>query len=151
MRLLTVGRPRDQRMAGLVDEYVTRLGPVAMRWEVVAEVPFKRGQEHVSQTRESERLLTKLSPGDYVVLLDIAGEMVDSLGLARHLDKWRSLSRPVTLVVGGSTGTSDAVRARADWRWSLTPLTLPHGLAQVVVVEQIYRAWTILQGHPYHK
>lgn len=138
-------------MAGLVDEYMKRLAPIGMRWDVVSEVPFKRGQEHVSQAREGERLLAKMTAGEYVVLLDVGGEMVDSPGLARRLAQWRSGSRPVTLVVAGSTGTSDAVRARADWRWSLSPLTLPHGLAQVVVAEQIYRAWTILQGHPYHK
>ncbi|WP_338055036.1 23S rRNA (pseudouridine(1915)-N(3))-methyltransferase RlmH [Sulfobacillus harzensis] len=150
-RLLTVGRPRDQRLAGLVAEYVKRLSPLGLTWQTVAEVPFKRGQESISQIREGERLLARIGARDFVVLLDVKGEQVDSPGLAQHLERWRKLSRPITVVVGGSAGVSDAVQTRADWRWSLTPLTLPHGLAQVVVAEQLYRAWTIGQGHPYHK
>lgn len=152
LRLLTVGRPRDGRMSGLVEEYLKRLsgGPGAT-WDVVAEEPFRKGGEERALEREQQRLLSRMAAGDYVVLLDVGGQLVDSEGLARRVDEWRQGSKPVVVVIGGSLGVGDLVRQRAQWRWSLSPLTLPHGLAQVVAAEQLYRAWTILMGHPYHK
>lgn len=150
-RLITVGRPRDKRLLGLTEEYMKRLSPLGVVWEVVAEEPFKKGQEAHTLAREQERLLARISPQEVMVLLDIGGEMVDSPALARRLEGWRRDGRPVVWVVGGSLGVGEGVRARAQWRWSLSPLTLPHSLAQVVVTEQIYRAWTIIQSHPYHK
>ena len=74
-----------------------------------------------------------------------------SRDLAAQLERWLIASRPVALVIGGSNGLAASVLARADSRWSLGPLTLPHELARVVVLEQLYRAFTILRGEPYHK
>lgn len=152
LKLLTVGRPRDARMTGLVDEYLKRLSAgVTNEWDPVAEEPFKKGGEQRAVGREEARLLARLAPQDFVVLLDVQGTLIDSESLAVRLDGWRLLGRRIAVLVGGSLGVGEQVRARADWRWSLSPLTLPHGLAQVVAAEQLYRAWTILQGHPYHK
>ncbi len=152
MRLLTVGRPRDGHMAALVDEYLRRINASwPIRWETVAEVPFRQGDEHHALRKEEERLLSRIAPQDFVVLLDVSGQLIDSSALAERLAQWRMAGPSVVLVIGGSLGTGEQVQARAQWRWSLSPLTLPHGLAQVVVAEQLYRAWTILQGHPYHK
>ncbi|MCL5116645.1 MAG: 23S rRNA (pseudouridine(1915)-N(3))-methyltransferase RlmH [Firmicutes bacterium] len=150
-RLITVGRARDARMVGILEEYLKRLRPLGFTWEVAAEEPFRKGTEERALAKEQERLLGRINVQDFVILLDVAGEMVDSPGLADRLREWRDASRPVVLVVGGSLGVGDAVRQRAQWRWSLSPLTLPHGLAHIVAIEQLYRAWTILQGHPYHK
>lgn len=151
-RLLTVGRPRDRNLMSLVNEYLGRLpSSMGVRWEVVAEAPFHRTDQDRALRQEGERLLAKLSKGDYVILLDISGEQIDSIELAARLQGWRLSASPIVWVVGGSLGVSEQVRQRAQWRWSLSPLTLPHGLAQVVLAEQIYRAWTLVQGHPYHK
>ncbi|MDA8204821.1 MAG: 23S rRNA (pseudouridine(1915)-N(3))-methyltransferase RlmH [Thermaerobacter sp.] len=149
---MTVGRPRDRRMAGLVEEYLKRLGAgFTVRWDPVAEEPFKKGSEQRALDREAERILTRLAAQDFVVLLDVQGHLLDSDALAQRMDGWRSLGKRLVVVTGGSLGVGEKVRARADWAWSLSPLTLPHGLAQVIAAEQLYRAWTILQGHPYHK
>jgi len=151
-RLITVGRPRDPRLAGLVEEYLKRMQPsVGLHWIVVPEEPFRKGGESHAREREQQRLLDRISAQDYVVLLDVVGDMVDSQELAKRLDHWRTSAKPWALVVGGSLGVGERVRARAQWRWSLSPLTLPHALAHLLVVEQIYRASTILAGHPYHK
>ena len=152
IRLLTVGKPRDVRMAGLAEEYLKRLrAGMPVLWETVAEEPFKKGDESRALTKEAARLLERIHADDYVVILDVQGQSIDSESLAARLEEWRITAKNVVFVVGGSLGLDGAVRARAQWRWSLSPLTFPHGLAHVLVSEQLYRAWTILQGHPYHK
>lgn len=151
-RLLTVGRPRDKRMEALVLEYVKRLSAeLALEWQTVAESPSRGGDQARGVQDEARRLLRHIHDRDEVVLLEIGGQMVDSPGLAEKLRGWRDNGQSVVFVVGGSFGVSADLRRRAGWCWSLSPLTLPHGLCQVVVVEQLYRAWTILKGHPYHK
>ncbi len=79
------------------------------------------------------------------------GKGLSSEALAKELDQWRTAARTVALVIGGSHGIAADLVAAADLAWSLGPLTLPHELARVVVLEQVYRAWTILRGEPYHK
>ena len=74
-----------------------------------------------------------------------------SMQLAVELDRWRLDSRTVNFMVGGPEGLAPEVCARADQRWSLSPLTLPHPLVRILIGEQLYRAWTVLSGHPYHK
>jgi 23S rRNA (pseudouridine1915-N3)-methyltransferase len=100
---------------------------------------------------EAERLRARLPGGSTVVALAREGSSWTSEELARRIDGWRVAARPLTFVLGGSHGLSQAFLAKASVRWSLGPLTLPHELARVVVVEQLYRAYTILRGEPYHK
>jgi 23S rRNA (pseudouridine1915-N3)-methyltransferase len=85
------------------------------------------------------------------VALAREGREWTSAELARRVDEWRLAARPVTFLVGGSRGLAAGLLERANARWSLGPLTLPHELARVVVLEQLYRAFTILRGEPYHK
>ncbi len=151
-RLLTVGKPRDPCVTGWVEEYLKRLRPwAAWRWEQVAEEPFSDDTRSQALVREGGRLLRRIRPTDWLVVLDVAGESLDSPALSRRLAGWQDQGRVFCVVVGGSLGVSPAVLERSDWRWSLGPITLPHGLAQVVAAEQLYRAATIYHGHPYHK
>ena len=83
--------------------------------------------------------------------LDARGRQYDSPGLARRFEAWREAGRDLVLLIGGAEGLDDAVRERADEVLSLSSLTLPHALARVVLVEQLYRAWTLMSGHPYHR
>lgn len=89
--------------------------------------------------------------GAVTVALARQGRQWSSEEVARQLDRWRHEARPVSLLIGGSHGLDDALVKSATVTWSLGPLTLPHELARVVVYEQLYRAWTILAGTPYHK
>lgn len=100
---------------------------------------------------EAKRLEAKIAAGSTVVALARDGAGWSSRDLAAQLDRWLIASRPVVLVIGGSNGLDPSLLARAQSRWSLGPLTLPHELARVVVLEQLYRAFTILRGEPYHK
>jgi 23S rRNA (pseudouridine1915-N3)-methyltransferase len=153
IRLLTVGRPRDARLVGLMEEYLKRFrANWTVTWETVLEEPLRSGRDgRAVVEREQDRLLKRIGVQDIVLLLDVEGEMVDSPTFAHRLQQWRERARPITIIVGGSWGTGDLVRQRAQWRWSLSSLTFSHGLAQVMVAEQLYRAWTIIYGHPYHK
>jgi 23S rRNA (pseudouridine1915-N3)-methyltransferase len=96
-------------------------------------------------------LTAKLRPGSTIVVLTRAGSPWSTRDLAGELERWLVGSRPITLVIGGSRGLDTTLVQKAGRRWSLGPLTLPHELARVVVFEQLYRAFTILKGEPYHK
>lgn len=100
---------------------------------------------------EARRLESKISAGTSVVALTRDGTGWSSRDLASQLDRWLTASRPLVLVIGGSNGLDASLLARVHARWSLGPLTLPHELARVVVLEQLYRAFTIRRGEPYHK
>lgn len=100
---------------------------------------------------EAARVAKLIAPGTHVVALEIGGTPLSSPALAEWLSGWRAEQRPVALVIGGADGLDPSLCRRAAQRWSLSNLTLPHLLVQVVVAEQVYRAWTILAGHPYHR
>ena len=85
------------------------------------------------------------------MLLDERGTSLSSQGLSERLSRWQSDGRDLAFIIGGPDGVSEPVRRRADFVWSLSGLTLPHGLARVLLAEQLYRAWSLETGHPYHR
>jgi len=103
------------------------------------------------RVEEAERLSGRVAEGSNVVALARVGAGWTSADLATQLERWLLAARPLTFVIGGSHGLDSSLIARAGATWSLGPLTLPHELARVVVGEQLYRAFTILRGEPYHK
>jgi 23S rRNA (pseudouridine1915-N3)-methyltransferase len=100
---------------------------------------------------EGERMLAAVPPGAQVVALLEKGKPWSTKELAAKLDGWMQRGAPVFLLIGGPDGLSSECVARADARWSLSNLTLPHGLVRVVVAQALYRAWSLLQNHPYHR
>ena len=119
--------------------------------EIPAAMRGKATSTKQAIRKESDRLLAALSKHDYVIALDQPGTRYCSEDLAELLQAWLSQGRDLAMLIGGADGLSDACRKRADLHWSLSDLTLPHGLVRVLVAEQIYRAWSILRGHPYHR
>lgn len=121
----------------------------------LAEVPLARrsGAALVrgAVASEGEQLLKQVRADALALALDEHGRQWSSAELAAQLGEWMARHPRVTILIGGPDGLSEACRARADRVWSLSRLTFPHGLVRVLVAEQIYRAWTILQGHPYHR
>lgn len=101
--------------------------------------------------REGKRLLEKLGPQDVVIAMEEKGDPWSTLELANKLNNWRHSGRDVALLVGGPDGLADSCRQRANAQWSLSSLTLPHALVRIIIAEQLYRAWSVLQGHPYHR
>jgi 23S rRNA (pseudouridine1915-N3)-methyltransferase len=100
---------------------------------------------------EGERLLAAVPAAAHVVALCEGGKPWSTKELAAKLEGWMQLGAPVALLVGGPDGLSPACVARANERWSLSNLTLPHGLVKIVVAEALYRAWSVIEGHPYHR
>ena len=100
---------------------------------------------------EGQQVLAKVQDAEQLVLLDERGKPLSSSGLASTLADWQRDGRDLCLVIGGPDGVSDACRQRADFTWSLSSMTLPHGLARVLVAEALYRAWSMNSRHPYHR
>lgn len=154
IRVVAVGALKERFWKDACAEYLKRLTPYAA--VTVTEVPdvdpARVGGDGAAVEREGEAILKALKPGERVVLLDIGGTPVTSPDIANALEAWALDGvNDVALVIGGSCGVSEAVRQRAQTRWSLGRITLPHNLARVVVLEQLYRAFKIQRGEPYHK
>jgi 23S rRNA (pseudouridine1915-N3)-methyltransferase len=101
--------------------------------------------------REGENMLAALKDEDYVVSLEVEAKSMTTLQVSSWLAERLREARPLALLIGGPDGLSDSCRTRANQSWSLSPLTLPHGLVRVLLAEQIYRAMSLLAGHPYHR
>ncbi len=111
----------------------------------------KNDKSRQAMEAEGELIVARLQPAEQVVLLDEHGRQLDSKGLAGKLSDWQADGRDLCFVIGGPDGLSEACKQRADFSWSLSKLTLPHGLARVLFAEQLYRAWSLQTGHPYHR
>jgi 23S rRNA (pseudouridine1915-N3)-methyltransferase len=133
------------------DDYARRLKRYVTLHEYEVREASRAPTPTAQAADEAKRLQTKIAAGSTLVALTRDGAGWSSRDLAAQLDRWLMASRPVALVIGGSNGLDRSLLARAQSRWSLGPLTLPHELARVVVLEQLYRAFTILRGEPYHK
>ncbi len=111
----------------------------------------KNDKSRQAMDAEGETLLQRLSATEQVVVLDERGTQLTSKSLASRLTDWQADGRDLCFIIGGPDGVSESCRQRADSTWSLSQLTLPHGLARVLFAEQLYRAWSLQTGHPYHR
>ncbi len=151
LRVLAVGRDRSGLYAPAVDEYAGRLARY-VKFEL-AEVPEARKLAGTPRAREEEAasLLAKLGPREHLVALDERGEELTSRAFADRVRRWVERGQDVTLVIGGADGLAPELLARAGEKLAVSRFTLAHRLARLVLVEQLYRAFTILRGEPYHK
>jgi 23S rRNA (pseudouridine1915-N3)-methyltransferase len=153
IHLVAVGTRMPDWVTQGYEEYVRRL-PRECELILKEIAPARRGKNaDIARLREDEgeRMLAAVSRDEYVVALDVGGKPWSTPDLAHNLDRWLANGRDVALLVGGPDGLSPACRQRADQAWSLSPLTFPHPIVRVIVAEQIYRAWSIRQNHPYHR
>lgn len=152
LALVWVGRvQRQSPEQALCERYLARLSNF-VKWEekVIKGIAADMRMQEV-QRRESERLLQYVQPQDHVILCDSRGKMCSSEGLASQLSQLedRAVKR-VVFCIGGAMGVDSSMRQRANSMLSLSQMTLPHALARVLLLEQLYRAWCIKTGHPYH-
>ena len=152
LTLIAVGRLKERFWRDAAEEYLKRLGPYATV-RVVEIADRDSGRDAVrALAEEGSDILRALPDSAHVITLEIGGKQRSSEGFSAHLDELGLSGRSsVAFVIGGSVGLSADVLARADERFSLGPMTLPHNLARVVLLEQIYRAFRISRGEPYHK
>jgi 23S rRNA (pseudouridine1915-N3)-methyltransferase len=140
IRLIAAGTRLPAWIDAGFEEYRRRFGR-GLRFELV-EIPL---------AREAERMRAAIGDSDYVVALEVGGRAMTTPALAEWLAARMAGGKDLALLIGGPDGLEAGLSARADFRWSLSPLTWPHGLVRVMVAEQLYRAHTVLIGHPYHR
>ena len=153
LRVVSVG----QRMPGWVSDawhdYARRM-PRELSLEL-REIPLQKRGKNADLARlkrdEGRALLAATSSGDHLVALDGRGKPWSTEQLAGHLETWMGQGSDACFLIGGPEGHDPDCLARTHQRWSLGALTLPHPLVRVVLAEQLYRAWTIINGHPYHR
>ncbi len=153
IKIIAVGSKMPGWVSQGYNEYAKRLPP-ELKLELV-ELPLgPRGKGlDVARAvaREGENMLRHIHPRDHVVALDVKGNPWATEKLAEQLSCWQSSGDGLCLLIGGPDGLATPCLGRANERWSLSTLTLPHPLVRVLLAEQLYRAWTINVGHPYHK
>jgi 23S rRNA (pseudouridine1915-N3)-methyltransferase len=151
LRIVAAGTKMPRWVDEGTREYARRVPP-EYGLDVV-EIPLGNAKKGAASAirEEGERMLGALRAQDRVVALAIDGTALDTAELARRLRRWQLDGRDVAFLIGGPEGLAPACLARAELRWSLSPLTFPHGLVRVLVAEQLYRAWTLVAGHPYHR
>lgn len=150
--LLTMGRTDVQWVRDGLDIYVSRLAHY-VNFSLV-EIPQLKKVSSLSKDqiklKEGESLLSYIRPSDEVVLLDERGAGYSSIEFSTLLRKKLNAGRDLTFVIGGAYGFSEALYGRADWKISLSPMTFSHQMVRVIFAEQLYRAFTIINGEPYH-
>jgi 23S rRNA (pseudouridine1915-N3)-methyltransferase len=147
MHLIAIGRLRGGPEAELFERYNTRLRPRL----TVAELAEAKGTPAVVKRKEGAALLAALPRDAFVVPLDLGGHAPDSETFAGQISRWAALPRTVAFLIGGAEGLDASVIGRADYVLSLGAMTWPHFMVRAMLVEQLYRAQAIVQGHPYHR
>lgn len=155
--ILCVGKIKEKFYRDAVAEYCKRLGRYC-KLEII-EVADEKTPDGVSETvenqireKEGERILAKIKDGAYVIALAIDGKMRDSMELAKHVEQLGIQGKSqIVFVIGGSLGLSEEVLKRADEKLSFSKMTFPHQLMRVILLEQVYRSYRIVNGEPYHK
>ncbi|MEW9501144.1 23S rRNA (pseudouridine(1915)-N(3))-methyltransferase RlmH [Jeotgalibacillus marinus] len=155
--IITVGKLKEKYLKQGIAEYTKRLGAYATI--DLIEVPDEKAPENLSEAdmtivkqKEGERILSKISPDTHVITLEIGGKQLTSEQLAKQLDQLATYGKSkIAFVIGGSLGLSERVMKRSDFALSFSKMTFPHQLMKLVLLEQVYRAFRINRGEPYHK
>lgn len=150
INLVAVGKLRPYYREALND-YGTRLQRYAVFREHEVREASRAPNVAAQRLEEAQRLTERIPATASLVALARVGAGWTSADLAKQLERWMLAARPLAFIIGGSHGLDASLIGRATAAWSLGPLTLPHELARIVVAEQLYRAFTILRGEPYHK
>ncbi len=153
IRVVAVGTRMPAWVDAAVGEYTNRLpAGIDLDWREIRAEPRSRGGNAAAwMHREAGRIDAALPVGSRLVVLDEHGADLDTPGLATRLRAWQEQARPVAILIGGPDGLDPALKNRAAETIRLSSLTLPHPMVRVLLAEQLYRAWSILAGHPYHR
>lgn len=151
LRIISVGHKMPGWVTDACAEYTKRM-PRELQVDIIEIKPDKRSdiKSEAVQEAEAKRIL-EAAGKDFLVACDERGQEVTTLQLAEKLKSWQMLGRDVCIIIGGADGLHASLKQRADWLWSLSKLTLPHAFVRVLLCEQLYRAHTVTQGHPYHR
>lgn len=147
-RFVWIGKTKDRNWKALQEEYLQRLSHF-VKCEI-SEIKDSAG--HEGPENESKRILEILNPKTLAVLLDVSGKAISSHDLASLIEDWQNRgTKEVTFIIGGASGVTEEIRGKADYLLSLSFLTFTHEMARVVLLEQLYRGYSIIKGFPYQK
>ncbi|MFA9486507.1 MULTISPECIES: 23S rRNA (pseudouridine(1915)-N(3))-methyltransferase RlmH [unclassified Moraxella] len=156
LRILSVGHKMPSWVQAGIDEYAKRIQPM-MNTEIVEIAPAKRHKNpsladiDKYKQQEGQAILAARHPKEKLWVLEVKGKMLSTEGLSDKLSVAMTDGVDIALVIGGADGLSPQVLAAADFKWSLSDLTLPHPLVRVILIEQLYRAMSVINNHPYHR
>jgi len=153
IRLIAIGDRQPSWVDSAFAEYAGRLPRQwQFRLQEIATAQRNKGAvKNAAKEVEGAKILAQTKAAELVIVLDERGRQFTSRELAGKIDDWQTVGQDIVFVIGGPDGVAADVLQRANLTWSLSKLTLPHGLARVLFAEQIYRAWSLLSGHPYHR
>lgn len=153
IHFIVVGQKMPKWVNEGYQEYAKRL-PKSCSLKLV-ELPMaqrgKTGSAEQYKAEEAKRILAAMPKGACLVILDEHGKQTTTLEFSQKLEEWLASGQDIALVVGGPDGLQADLIQQAQWKWGLSKLTLPHPMVRVLVAEQIYRAWSVIQNHPYHR
>ena len=157
IEVIAIGKIKEKYLKDAISEYSKRLGKYCNL--SIIELPDEKTPDNASDIEcdkirdlEGERILSKIKEGAYIIALDIKGKMMDSEAFSQKIEQIATYnSSCIQLIIGGSLGLSEKVLKRATFRLSFSKMTFPHQLMRVILLEQIYRAFRIMKGEPYHK
>lgn len=148
MKIIAIGKKHEKWFLNGIELFEKRLKkPFNLSWDIL---PHSNFAEEKSREEETQRILAKIKPSDFVILLDERGKNISSPELAKMLSNGFVNSQNFVIVIGGAFGVSEELRQRANFVWSLSKLVFPHQIVRLILVEQIYRAQEISSGGKYH-
>jgi 23S rRNA (pseudouridine1915-N3)-methyltransferase len=153
IRIVAVGQKMPSWVNEGYDEYAKRITDDCQLdlLELPMQKRLKNNNVEQLRQKEAKAILDVIKPSERMIVLDVLGKAVTTPQLADYIKEWQRDGRHVAIVIGGPDGVDESILKKADATISLSKLTLPHPLVRVVLAEQIYRAWSINQGHPYHR
>ncbi len=153
IHFITVGQKMPKWVQEGYAEYAKRL-PKSCALKLVELPMAQRGKTNSIEkmkAEEAKRITAAIPKGAQIIVLDEHGKQVTTKGLANKLEEWLGGGQDIALIVGGPDGLEQSLIDAAQWKWGLSNLTLPHPMVRILVAEQLYRAWSVIQNHPYHR
>ena len=144
IQIIAVGTKMPAWVTKAYQEYQKRLLPEIQL--LLKEIPVQKTTQ-----LENQHIINAIKPGSYTIALDSRGAQYTSEQCAEQLNHWKHLAKPINILIGGPEGYTPETLAKADAKWSLSALTFPHPIVRIILAEQLYRAQSILKGHPYHR
>ena len=150
IRIITVGKLKEDYLKDAKDEYLKRLGKYT-KIEIIEVEDSKIDQENIAFEEEKDKILKNILPKSYIITLEIDGKELSSIELSNLIDKIQIEYSDITFIIGGSYGIHKDIKEKANYHLSFSKLTFPHQLFRILLLEQIYRSYKILNNEKYHK
>jgi 23S rRNA (pseudouridine1915-N3)-methyltransferase len=153
IHLIAVGKKMPEWINAGYTEFSKRMPP-ELQINLIEITPSTRNKTtpiDKNIKEEGERIQSAIPENSRLIVLDEKGKNFNSMALSKKMEGWLPMGQDISIVIGGADGIDPVIKKQADEKWSLSSFTLPHALVRVVVAEQLYRAWSIMKGHPYHR